>query len=72
MYPDYQNMPLVRLIDLLVEKTQTLSAMRNNDIPGTELEELKDEVRHLQAVIESRKVISIYRTRSSGGPSETA
>jgi hypothetical protein len=46
------------LLDLLVEKTQQLSKMRDDRIGGSALEDCKNTVKELQNIIQTRKVIS--------------
>jgi len=54
--PDYSNITLSNLIELLAEKTRKYLQLRDQGPIGPEYLACRDEIDHIQQAIESRKI----------------
>lgn len=55
MFPDYQNIPLANLVDLLSQETQKFTQLMMEKKRDAEYEESKLRIQQLQAAIAARK-----------------
>jgi len=62
--PDYSNITLSSLIEMLAEKTRRYLQFREEGPVGPELEACKDEISQIQQAIESRKIYDMDDSES--------
>ena len=55
MLPDYQNIPLANLVDMLSQETQKFTQLMMEKKRDAEYEESKSRIQQLQAAIAARK-----------------
>jgi hypothetical protein len=66
MRQDFHNLQMRELLDLLVEKTQELSNMREKGIDGRTMESCEMAVRKLQVIIQTRHELNSQINRNNG------